>query len=136
MSEYSWPVKGMWCGIEDDTFDYLDRDRLSCIGVCIRSGQVKALGHFCFVKVSVSGKKVYASNAEARIYPFHSVKLSEIGKTPKDMIPALGFATNGNDYCFLYEGKVVTIAGKGLEGLEPVPEDQWQPQWKEKVTSE
>lgn len=147
MSEYSWYVKGAWIGVENNTEKEPEGDLpevtrkmtiigkpAGCIGVIIRSGQVRALGHFCFVKVSVNGKKVWASGAEDRIYPFHSVKLSEIGGIPKGMVPALGFAKDHSTYCFLYKGRVVRLCGPGKDGLdkslEDVPEDQWQDEWR------
>lgn len=147
-SEYSWPVKGAWIGVENDTEKEPEGDLPEvtrkmcvlrnipggCIGVIIRSGQVRALGHFCYVKVPVNGKKVWAGGAEDRIYPFHSVKLSEIGRVPKDMIPALGFAKDHETYCFLYKSRVVKLVGPGKEGadksVEDVPEELWQEGWK------
>jgi len=146
MNEYSWRVQKAWIGIENDTGvepvgDLPEITRkmtiigkpAGCIGVIIRSGRVQACGQFCFVNVSVNGKKVIASGAEDRIYPFHSVKLSEIGAVPKDMIPALGFSKDGNTYCFLYKGRVVAIDGPGKDGpdksLVDVPQEHWQPGW-------
>jgi hypothetical protein len=151
MSEYSWPIKGAWIGIENDTEKEPEGDLPlptrkmtvlrgipgGCIGVIIRSGQVRALGHFCHVKVSVNGKKVWAGGAEDRIYPFHSVKLSEIGGVPEGMIPALGFAKDHNTYCFLYQKRIVRLSGPGKDGpeksMEAVPEELWQDDWKKET---
>ena len=153
MSEYSWYVKSAWIGVDNNTGKEPEgdlpeptrrmrvlKDPGGCIGIVIRSGRVRVLGHFCFVKVSVNGRKVWASGAEDRIYPFHSVKLSEIGGVPKGMIPALGFAKGGNIYCFLYKGRIVEISGPGKDGpdksLTPVPEEIWQEDWRELDRSE
>ena len=73
-----------------------------------KAGRVSALGHFCYVKVSVNGRKV--------------------------LVPALGFAKGGNVYCFLYQGKIVEISGPGEKSLTPVPEELWQDSWKALVT--
>lgn len=151
MSEYSWKVKAAWIGIENDTGREpvaapgetlpeptrtmtVLHEPAGCVGVVVRSGRVQACGHFCYVDVQIGGCKVTASGAEDRIYPFHSVKLSELGGVcPKGMIPALGFALDGNTYCFLYTGRVVSLVGPAKDGLDkalaPVDPELWQPGW-------
>ncbi len=110
MSRY---VKGMYFGIRDDNRDI--------IGIVKRSGRVRILGHFGFVEISVNGHKAWAGGAEDRIFPFHSVDLKEIGgKTPKDMIPALGWCDDGNTYAFEHKGEPVFVArGVALVGVPP-----------------
>lgn len=99
------------------------------LGIIKRSGQCRAIGHFCFVKISVNGKKVWASDAEARTFYMHLVQWDDIGRVcPKDMIPALGWGASGNGYYCLHGGKVVEAGGSG--SLHEVPEEQWG-SWKE-----
>ena len=119
MSEYRWPIRKCWIGVERD-------DKL--LGVIRRSGIVQALGHFCFVAVSVCGKKYHASGAEDRIYPFHSIKLKEGDKVPELELEYLGWGKDHNTPVFKDKaGKVVQIvkAGVATDNTAPVPEDIW-----------
>lgn len=125
MSEYSWYVKQIWFGVEGPKPDR------EMIGIIKRSGQCRALGHFCHVKISVNGKKVWASGAEDRTFYMHLVTWEDIGRyIPQGLIPALGWCKEGKMYCLLHEGMIVTAAGQG--SLHPVPEDVWQDEWKHK----
>ena len=151
MSESRWPIKAAWIGIENDTEKEPEGDLPEptkkmcvlrgipggCIGVIIRSGVVQALGHFCHVKVSVCGKKLWASGAEDRIYDWHSVKLSEIGKVPSGMIPALGWAKDRSTYCLLHGKRIVKVAKAARVGIDnalvDVPEELWQDDWRSLV---
>jgi hypothetical protein len=135
-------LKAMWVGIEQKQAqtiqEQLERkyqDR-KMVGVVIRSGYGKQCGHFMYWTVSINGKKVTASGAEDRIFPFHHVTLEPYDPLPKDMIPALGFCNDGNDYAFNYKGKpcIITKAAIcGMEhGFEPVPKDRWPEKWEVK----
>jgi hypothetical protein len=83
------------------------------LGIIKRSGQCRAMGHFCHVNIPVNGKKVWAGGAEDRIFYMHLVDWADIGQQiPKDMIPALGW-NDPNTYVFSHEGKVVITGGQG-----------------------
>jgi len=133
MSEYSWYLPKMWVGIVDDREDKYGGP---LIGVVIRSARVRALGHFCHCQVSLNGRRVWASGAEDRIFPFHSVNLTEIGGTPpKDMkTTGLGWATDGNRYCFRYGDRIVEVGRAATagydEGLVDVDPTLWKAEWK------
>jgi hypothetical protein len=125
MSEYSWDVRGIWFGVEGPKPD------LPMLGIIKRSGRVRQLGHFCHVKISVNGKKVWASGAEDRTFYMHLVGWKDVGGyIPKDMIPALGWCKGGNTYAFLHEGKIVEAGRQGT--LHEIPQDKWQDEWKER----
>lgn len=125
MSEYSWYVKQIWFGVEGPKPD------LPMIGIIKRSGRVKQLGHFCHVKISVNGRKVWASGAEDRTFYMHLVEWDDIGQmVPRDLIPALGWCKGGNLYAFLHEGKIVEAGRDGT--LHEIDEELWQDEWKEK----
>jgi len=118
MSEYAWYVKQIWFGVEGP------EPERPMLGIIKRSGQCRAIGHFCHVKVPVNGKKVWAGGAEDRTFYMHLVEWDDIGqKIPKDMIPALGWKYGGNGYCFLHNGIVVQAGGRG--SLSPVPPSEW-----------
>lgn len=127
MSEYSWRVKQAWIGVERRILDeegLFREDRL--LGVIRRSGVVRALGHFCFVEVSVCGKKYSASGAEDRIFPFHSIRLLDGEPVPKLELEAVGWCKGGNTYAFRLVGtpRVVEIVGPGSvagDGLRDIP---------------
>jgi hypothetical protein len=124
VSEYSWYVKQIWFGVEGPKPD------VPMLGIIKRSGQCKALGHFCHVKISVNGKRVWASGAEDRIFYMHLVEWHDIGSyVPRDMIPALGWCKGGNCYAFLHEGKIVEAGREGT--LHEIGEDLWQDEWRE-----
>lgn len=112
MSEYRWLVKQALIGVQRNGV---------LIGVIKRSGICRALGHFCNVEVQVDGKKYFASDAEARIFPFHSIDLKD-AKEPKLLLRALGWCNDGNTYAFVNErGEVVDCDNKPIEVrlLEP-----------------
>jgi len=112
------------------------------IGCVLRSGDAKEMGHYCNVRIGVNGCKTWAFGAEQRIYPFHSVPWGEIdNRQPKDMLPALGFASDGATYCFWLPpvggrqdggpgyrlfGDVVSVGGANLY---KVPKSLWLPEW-------
>lgn len=124
MGEYSWDVRQIWFGVEGP-----EPDR-KMLGIIKRSGRVKQLGHFCHVKISVNGKKVWASGAESRTFYIHLVEWNDIGGyVPKDMIPALGWTNDGNTYCVLHEGEVMGYGSGG--SLHPIHPDKWGSPWKE-----
>jgi hypothetical protein len=128
MSEYRWNVKGIWVGIEGP-----EPDR-KLQGVIQRSGVCHQLGHFCHVKVSVNGRKVWASGAEDRTFYFHVVEWKDIGGVaPKDMVPALGWCKGGHLFAFKHEGKIVAT-GRGVDGkglFIPIERELWQEDWSE-----
>lgn len=132
MSEYSWEVRKVWIGVKE-------YHRAGCgelLGVIRRSGRVRALGHFCFVRVSYMGKKRWASGAESRIYPFHSVQLEE-GETAKGLeLLYLGFTIDGNTAAFLdQEANVVELvdAGSMPNNTRPIPRAMWKDEWEQAV---
>jgi len=98
------------------------------IGVIRRSGPVDQCGHFCYVDVQVEGKKVTASGAEDRIYPFHSIRLDHL---PKGGYPALGWCRDHNTYAFLVDGKVCEVS-RGYHFRE-IEEARWQAGWRSRV---
>ena len=134
MSEYSWPTRKAWIGVK--AYDKV----AGCgdlLGVVRRSGTVKALGHFCHVKVTYQGKKRWAGGAEARIYPFHSFELEE-GETAKDLeLLYLGWCIGGNIPAFLdpKTANVLELVGAGStkDNTRPIPRDQWNPKWTTRV---
>lgn len=132
---YTWRAKSAWIGIKDDATG-------ECVGAVLRSGRVRQCGHFCFVDVQINGRKVMASGAEDRIYPFHTVKLSEIGGVlPRDAVECLGFAADGNTLAFLYEGRIREIVKKGaiakrdgfLAATRDVEKSLWRDHWFSRV---
>ena len=124
MSEYSWYVRQIWFGVEGP------KPQREMLGMIKRSGQLKALGHFCHVKISVNGKKVWASGAEDRIFYMHLVTWDDIGQQiPKGMIPALGWNDDGNSYVFLHDGKLVLAARRG--NLVELAPHAARPEWRE-----
>lgn len=125
MSQYSWPVRQIWFGVEGP------KPELPMLGIIKRSGQCRALGHFCHVKISVNGKKVWASGAEDRTFYIHLVTWDDIGRViPKDMIPALGWGADGNGYYCLHKGEVVEYGSGG--SLHPVSPEKWG-SWKDDI---
>lgn len=115
MSEYRWYVKHILVGVVDASGEL--------IGVIRRSGWCYALGHFCHVKVSINGKEKWASGAEDRIHPFHSVSLEAGEKWPKFELRAIGWCKDGNTFAFMNRaGKVVDIDGNKIDPdfLKPV----------------
>jgi hypothetical protein len=122
MGEYSWPVKQIWFGVEGP------KPGCEMLGIIKRSGQCRALGHFCHVKIPVNGKRVWASGAEDRTFYMHLVEWKDIGeKIPKDMIPALGW-NDGNLYVFLHEGRVAVAGTQGT--LAYLKEEAIREEWK------
>jgi hypothetical protein len=131
MSEYSWPVQRAWIGIEVKEPPLFASSKL--LGVIRRSGQVRALGHFCFVKVQICGRFHHASGAEDRIYPFHSVRFMPEEKLPELELTYLGWCTDRNTPAFRDQaGRIVKIAraGKDPDNTEAIPENLWQPEWR------
>jgi len=138
MSEYQWPVQKAWIGVMKQVRDeklksieYYDR---VLVGVVRRSGKVRACGHFCDVQVSLWGKKRWASGAEDRIYPFHSVVL-DVGEAPKEMeLTYLDFCNDGNTAAFRdKQGCIVEIVGPGKGGdgsLREIPRERWKEGWE------
>lgn len=131
-------LKAMWVGIEKKfperlTMQYDIYDK-RMIGVVIRSAYLRPLGHFMYCKVSIKGKKMWAGGAEDRIFPFHHITLECGENAPKDMVPALGFCNDGNDYAFDYKGKPCIITKAAVcgmdQGFEPVPEERWPEKWE------
>jgi hypothetical protein len=117
MSEYSWYVKNCWIGVERD-------DQL--LGVIMRSGQCRALGHFCFVEVSVCGKKYHASGQEDRIHPFHSIRLEEGDREPEYLLKAIGWCSDHETYAFRDAGgRVVKIVARAPDGVAEIHESIW-----------
>lgn len=115
-------VKNMLFGVQHpETYELL--------GVVRRSGKWDVCGHFAFVDISVEGKIVTASDAEARIFPFHSFSLDHL---PKDGWPAVGWCTDHNTFAFLVDGKICEV----LNGrtFEPIKEDIWQPEWRDRLS--
>lgn len=134
MSRY---LSKMWVGIEQKikTLHGVEwREERKMIGVVIRSGRGTQCGHFMFWDVSISGKKMTASGAEDRIFPFHYVTLEHGENPPKDMIPALGFCNDGNDYAFNYNGRPCIITKAAMCGMEqafePVPPERCPEKWE------
>lgn len=122
MSEYSWYVKQIWFGVEGP------KPELPMLGIIKRSGQCRALGHFCHVKLSVNGRKVWASGAEDRTFYMHLVSWDDIGRqVPKDMIPALGW-NDPNTYVFKHEGDVVIAGSSGTLSVlrSELIRDEWK----------
>lgn len=139
MSEYQWYVKKAWIGVmkrvKDERGLYKE-DVL--LGVIRRSGTVKQLGHFCFIDVQVCGKQYAASGAEDRIYPFHSIKLSEEDKVPELELIAVGWCQDHNTYAFMTpQGDVVELIKAGREpgNVRPIPRENWPAGAAEKVTT-
>jgi hypothetical protein len=105
-SPYRWRTRKAWIGVKDH------KDNL--LGVIRRSGIVRATGHFCNVEVSVCGQKYYASGAEDRIWPFHSIRLKEGDKIPDLELEAVGWSSDGNTYAFRNKaGELVEIIRAG-----------------------
>lgn len=139
MSEYRWYVRRMWIGVEFQLADpswplkhdpYYQRE---LVGVIRRSGWVQAVGHFCHTHVSYLGKKRYAANAEARIFPFHSLQL-EPGELPKKLkLVWLGWCTNKSTLAFVNKHcRVVEITGAGVNfpNTEEIPAEVWPNEWR------
>lgn len=123
MGEYSWDVRQIWFGVEGP------RPDCHMLGIIKRSGRVRQLGQFCHVRISVNGRKVWASGAEDRTFYMHLVAWNDIGGyVPRDMIPALGWGADGNNYHYLYEGQPMLAARNGA--LRPAPKENWGP-WKD-----
>jgi hypothetical protein len=128
----------MWIGIEQkqrrEGPDHYPSPLM--IGVVIRAGRGRQLGHFMYWSVSINGEKKWAGGAEDRIFPFHHVTLEHFETPPADMVPALGFCNDGNGYAFDYKGRpcIITKAAHcGMdEGFEPVPEERWPAKWEVK----
>lgn len=117
MSEYRWYVKQAWIGVVD-TNDTL-------LGVIRRSGWVQAVGHFCFIDVSVCGKKYAASGAEDRIYPFHHITLKPGDTPPVLELIAIGWCKDKNTYAFKNKrGEFVKLvaAGAATNNTEIIPD--------------
>lgn len=114
-------VKGMLFGVEHP-------ETRQVLGVIRRSGPVSQCGHFCYVDVSVEGKKVTASGAEDRIFPFHSVRLDHL---PEGGWPALGWCKDRNTFAFLVDGMVCEVVNG--RDFEPIKEEIWQPEWRDRV---
>ena len=132
MSEYRWRTKAAWIGVQSDEGVLL--------GLLIRSGVVKALGHFCTVEVSVDGKRKRASGAEDRIFPFHSIHLEKGEAPPKKMVArALGWMKNGNDYAYLHPKlgivKLVGHSSQGERAFDPVSYDDMKPSTQETLNA-
>lgn len=128
MSEYCWAVKQIWIGIEGPKPD------CKLQGVVRRSGTCHQLGHFCHVKVSINGRKVWASGAEDRTFYFHLVEWADIGgEAPKNMTPALGWCKGGNLFAFKHDGKIVSTGRdeQGHSTFIPVDPELWQEDWHE-----
>jgi len=132
MSEYRWYVKQIWIGVEGPP------PARQMLGVIKRSGWCHQMGQFCHVKVSVNGKKVWASGAEDRIWYMHLVEWEDIGeKLPQDIIPAYGWSKDGNTYAYNpcvargYESFPPGIyqLGGGL-GFIQIDKDNWRDEWE------
>lgn len=125
MSAYRWWVKNAWIGI-------MNSDGV-LLGILARSGVVRACGHFCSVEVQIEGKKRIADNAEARIFPFHSVTLEKGEAPPKKMeARGLGWMMGGNDYAYLHKRlgicKLVGPAAHGEAAFDPIRRDDMKPE--------
>ena len=132
MSEYRWRTKAAWIGVQSAEGVLL--------GLLIRSGVVRALGHFCTVEVSVGGKVKRASGAEDRIFPFHSIHLEKGEAPPKKMVArALGWMKNGNDYAYLHpELGLVKLVGHSSQGemaFDPISYDDLKPATQETLNA-
>ena len=128
MSEYRWPVSKVWVGVEVTLPDEYGTRVL--VGVVRRSGVVQACGHFCFLKVPYQGKTRIASNAEARIFPFHSLHLDVGEKATGLELRFLGWTVDGNTPAFLDgTGRIVAITGAGRD-KRSIPEVDWQLTWR------
>ena len=123
MGEYSWEVRNIWFGVEGP-----EDAGWPVLGIIKRSGRVQQLGHFCHVKISVNGMRVWASGAEDRIFYMHLVRWKDIGgQLPKDMIPALGWSCDGNRYVFLHESQIVVAGSSGT--VIPLEKSFWNESW-------
>ena len=117
MSEYHWYVKGAWIGVQRE---------YELLGVIMRSGWCNALGHFCFVAVQVNGKKYTAHDAEARIFPFHSITLKEEDKEPEYILRAIGWCKDHETFAYHdAAGRVVKITGRAPGGVTEIPREIW-----------
>lgn len=139
MNEYRWRVQKAWIGVMrriKDERGLFKEDKL--LGVIRRSGVVQAMGHFCYVTVSVNGRKYIASGAEDRIFPFHSIKLEGEDPTPKLELEAVGWCKDHSTYAFRTpQGELVELvqAGKEPNNVAAIPKSNWpeslpQPQGK------
>lgn len=138
MSEYRRYVRKMWIGVEYQLVDpsypsqhkpYYQRE---LVGVIRRSGWIQQVGHFCHTYVSYFGKKRYAANAEARIFPFHSLQL-DIGELPRKLeLVWLGWCTDNSTPAFISERlfplKLVD-AGAAPYNTRTVDPAKWQKEW-------
>lgn len=131
MSEYVWRVRKAWIGVMqriEDERGLFKEDKL--LGVIRRSGTVRAMGHFCSVEVSVCGKKYFASGAEDRIFPFHSIKLLKGDKVPDLELEAIGWCKGGNVYAFRKDGELVEPSSSGQLGqVSLIPKELWKDDW-------
>jgi hypothetical protein len=136
MSEYRWPVKKCWIGVMQRILDergLFKEDKL--LGVIRRSGIVRAMGHFCSVEVSVCGKKYFASGAEDRIFPFHSIELEKGDKVPKLDLEFMGWCADHNTAAFkppdeeVSTGSIVELVGTGsdLVNIRLIHRSNWPP---------
>lgn len=129
----------MWIGIEQKYPNGPGETIFHCtgrkiIGVVIRSARLKQQGHFTYARVSICGKEMWAGGAEDRIFPFHYVTLEAGAAVPRDMIPALGWCQDQNNYAFLYKNQPHIIAKAAVCGkdaaLVPVAPENIPLAWK------
>ncbi len=135
MSEYRWYVRQMWIGVRvavPKPWITSDYHASELVGVIIRSGHVRAVGHFCHTYVSYLGKKRYAAGAEDRIYPFHSLTL-EPGEEPKKLeLVFIGWCSDKDTPAFItgsFTPLSLVGAAKDPDNVEVIPSKLWLPQW-------
>jgi len=130
----------MWIGVEYQLVDpsyppqYKPYYRRELVGVIRRSGWIQQVGHFCHTYVSYLGKKRYAANAEARIFPFHSLTL-DVDELPRKLeLVWLGWCTDNNTPAFISERLVpleLVNAGGAPDNTCVILSGQWRAEWRD-----
>lgn len=131
-----WVVRNALFGVmlPDVRYPYSEQSpgQGALVGLVRRTGDVRALGHFCSVDISVAGKRRIAQGAESRVWPFHSFVLDVGEPVPVLDYMALGWCRDRNTYAFiewdaalvkgaLQRGGLVHVTGQGPTRVAPLP---------------